>query len=106
MPNSKQPAEKRDPRADLTPWIPWGPTENTAQVQDRDPFHIFENASRTRRAGCAKVRPKPCTTGDRATAGPSAKITLSAAIIYVYIDWAQTGVDARFYRSGCTGIWG
>src|ERR1700675_3277138 len=57
-------------------------------------------------AGCAKVRPKPCTTGDRARAGHSAKITLSEAIIYVYVDWAQTGVGACFYGSGCSGLWG
>src|ERR1700730_13535187 len=81
-----------------------GPDRNTAQVQGRDPFHIFENTSSTRWAGCAKVRPKPCTTGDRATAGHSAKITLPEAIIYV--DWAQTRVDACFYGSGCSGLWG
>src|ERR1700738_5320864 len=80
------------------------PDRNTAQVQDRDPFHIFEKASSTRWTGCAKVRPKPCTTGDRATAGHSAKITLSEAIAYV--DWAQTGVDACFYGSGCSGLRG
>jgi len=40
--------------------------ENTVQVQDRAPFLIFGNASSTRRAGRAQVRPQPCTIGDRA----------------------------------------
>src|SRR3981189_2312915 len=88
------------------PWIP-GPDarKHCASSGSRSvPYIIFGNASSTRWAGCAKVRAKPCTIGDRTRAGRSAKITLSEAITYV--DWAQTGFDAGFYGSGCTGLWG
>src|SRR6202795_4361898 len=82
-------------------WIPGTRRQKTPRK-----FRIAVRSiySSTRWAGCAKVRPKPCTTGDRATAGHSAKITLSEAIIYV--DWAQTGVDAGFYGAGGAGLRG
>ena len=80
--------------------------ENSAQVAARAAFLRFEDDSSARRATRPRRRAKPCAgiVEDRAGAGRSAKITLYEAIIYV--DWAQTGIDACFHGSGGSGLWG